>query len=149
MALKKWDPFRDILFLQERMSRIFDDALLKYYKGLGGASSCAWSPPVDIYETEKAIILKAEIPGVEIDDVTIEVDANTLVLSGERRPGKRVAQENYHRMERYYGSFSRTFCLPNIVDKHGVKASLRDGLLEITVPKLVEPRRKSIKVTVE
>lgn len=152
VGVKKWDPFRDILFLQERMSRLLDDALMKYYKGLGGAeglAGCAWTPPVDIYETEDTIALKAEIPGVDIEDVSIEVDENTLLLKGERRPLKHLRQENYHRMERYYGVFTRTFCLPNIVDKKGVKASLRDGVLEITVPKLKEPHRESIKVEVE
>lgn len=148
MAPIRWDPFRDILFLQERMSRIFDEALVRY-KGSGSLQGCGWSPPVDIYETEENIVLKAEVPGLEIKDVSIEVDDNTLVLKGERKLQKNPAEENYHRMERCYGSFNRVFSLPNVVDKDHIRANLREGVLEITVPKITEPGRESIKVAVE
>ncbi len=84
MALKKWDPMRDILFVQERMSRMFNDAL-RMYEGAQGLTCGAWSPPVDIYETVDKIVLKAEVPGMDIKDVSIEVNGNSLVLKGERR----------------------------------------------------------------
>lgn len=147
MALKKWDPFKDLLFLQERMSRIFDEALLKY-KGCSGLSGGVWYPPVDIYETEESIILKAELPGTDIEDVSIEVNENNLTLKGERRIEKNPCEENYHRMERIYGSFHRVFSLPYVVDGNGIKANFRNGVLKITVPKLKENKPDGIKVKV-
>lgn len=145
--LKKWDPLKDILFLQEQMSRIFDEAFTRF-RGPGGLSG-GWYPPVDIYETADRLVLKAEVPGVEIGDVEIEVEDSTLVLKGERKPKKNLSQENYHRMERYHGTFTRAFSLPDIVDREGVKASLTDGVLEITVPKLKRKDAESIRVPVE
>jgi HSP20 family protein len=147
MALTKWDPFGDILFLQEQMSRIFDEALMKY-KG-GGLSGGGVAPPVDIYETDTDIVLKAEVPGIEIEDVSIEVEENTLVLKGERKLKKGLEEENFHRMERFYGSFQRVFSLPNIVEKDKIKASLRDGLLEIHIPKTRESRSGEVRIEVE
>lgn len=148
MALTKDDPFKDLLFLQERMSRIFDEALLKY-KGCSGMPAVAWFPPVDIYETEEKLVLKAELPGVNSDDVDIEVEGNALVLKGERRLEKNLSEENYHRMERFYGTFQRIFNLPYTVDKGGIKASFKDGVLKITVPKNRETRPEGIKVPVQ
>jgi len=147
VALKKWDPMRDILFLQERMSRMFNEAL-RMYEGAEGLGP-AWSPPVDIYETTDKIVLKAELPGMEIKDVCIEVNGNSLVLKGERRMCKQLKEENYHRMERYYGTFSRTFCLPNQVDRASVSASLKGGVLEIVVPKACAEKPAGVKVRVE
>ncbi len=146
MAPIRRDPFKDLLFLQERMSRIFDEALLKY-KGCppGGV----WHPPVDIYESEERIIIKAELPGIEIEDVDIEADENTLVMKGERRFEKNLNEENYHRMERFYGAFHRVFTLPYAVDSGGIKASLKDGVLKITVPKHRAEATSSVKVKVQ
>lgn len=145
MGLKRWDPFRDILLLQERMSRIFDEALLKYK---GSPVSGAWYPPVDIYETEQALVLKAELPGLEIKDIQIEVNGNTLVLKGERRHGKNLKDENFHRMERFYGAFHRVFSLPCIVDKNGIEANIKDGVLKIIVPK-AGPAGGAVKIKVQ
>lgn len=145
MALTKWDPFKDLLFLQDRMSRIFDEALLKYKGGAGGG---AWFPPVDIYETEELIILKAELPGIDMESVDIEVKDSTITLRGERKLEKNLKEENYHRMERFYGTFQRVFNLPYIIDRNDIKASLKDGVLKITVPKYKEAKVKAIKVQV-
>jgi HSP20 family protein len=128
------------------MSRIFDEALVKY-KGLS-APSGAWNPPVDIYETEDAIVLKAELPGVDLDSVSVEVTESTLVLKGERRFEKSLKEENYHRMERLYGTFQRVFSLPNLVDRAEVKANFKDGVLKIIVPKGIEERPGGVKVPV-
>lgn len=144
----KRDPFRDLLLLQERMSRIFDEALLKYRAG-GGLTGGTWYPPVDIYETEENIILKAELPGVEPESVNIEVNENTLSLKGERKLQKGLTDENYYRMERFYGSFHRAFSLPYPVDNDSIKASFRDGVLKILVPKRREPNASGIKVKVQ
>ena len=148
MAPVKWDPFKDILFLQERMSRIFDEALMQY-KGSSGLSSGAWFPPVDIYESGDKIVMKAEIPGVEIEDVTVEVEDNVVTLKGERKLNRGMKMENYHRMERFYGAFQRVFSLPNVVDKSDITANFKDGVLEITIPKVVEERTTSVKISVE
>lgn len=145
MALKKWDPFKDLLFLQERMSRIFDEALLKY-KGCSG--SAAWFPPVDIYETEDRIVLKAELPGIDMENIDIEVKESTITLKGERKLEKNLKEENYHRMERFYGTFQRVFNLPYVVDRGAIKAKFSNGVLKITVPKLKETRSEAIKVPV-
>ncbi|HEY4707416.1 MAG: molecular chaperone [Deltaproteobacteria bacterium GWA2_55_10] len=145
MALKKRDPFKDLLFLQERMSRIFDETLLKYR----AAEGSHWYPPVDIYETEESIVLKAELPGVSPESVSVEASENTLMLKGERKLEKSFKEENYHRMERFYGSFHRSFTLPYAVDRNGIKASFKDGVLKITVPKAVAAIIGGIKVKVQ
>ncbi len=148
MAPKARDPFKDLIFLQERMTRIFDEALLQF-KGSSDLASGAWFPPVDIYETGDKIILKAEIPGVDRKDVSLEVNENVITLKGERRFAKNLGEENYHRMERFYGTFARVFSLPNVVDKSNVTANFKDGVLEITVPKAAEESGNSVKITVE
>jgi len=145
LALKKRDPFKDLLFLQERMSRIFDETLLKYR----AAEGSHWYPPVDIYETEESIVLKAELPGVSPESVSVEASENTLMLKGERKLEKSFKEENYHRMERFYGSFHRSFTLPYAVDRNGIKASFKDGVLKITVPKAVAAIIGGIKVKVQ
>lgn len=147
MPPTKRDPFRDLLLLQERMSRIFDEAILKYRVG-GGITSGTWYPPVDIYETEENIILKAELPGVSPESVNIEVHENMLALKGERKLEKGLIDENYHRMERFYGTFHRAFSLPYPVDSEGIKASFRDGVLKIIIPKRKETGSGSIKVKI-
>ncbi|MBI5642712.1 MAG: Hsp20/alpha crystallin family protein [Deltaproteobacteria bacterium] len=149
MALTRRDPFKDLLFLQERMSRIFDEALLKYKGCASLAAGGAWYPPVDIYETEDNVILKAELPGVETKSVSIEVNENTLMLKGERKLEKNLSEENYHRMERFYGTFQRVFSLPYTVDKAGITANFKDGVLQIMVPKARDLRRESIKVKIQ
>ncbi len=148
MAPKEKNPFKDLMFLQERMTRIFDEALLQY-KGSSGLASSAWFPPVDIYETGDKIVLKAEIPGVDRKDVSLEVNENVITLKGERRFAKNLGEENYHRMERFYGTFQRVFSLPNVVEKGAVTANFKDGVLEITVPKVAEEMGSSVKITVE
>lgn len=148
MGIVKWNPFQDLLFLQERVSRVFDEAILKY-KGSPGLSNSAWSPPVDVYETEDSIVFKAEVPGVEIENVDVEVHERTLTLKGERRFEKHLNEENYHRMERSYGIFQRVFNLPTLIDKKGVKAALKDGVLKITVPKAHKLERPPVRIKVE
>lgn len=148
MVLRRRDPFKDLLFLQERMSRIFDEALLKY-KGCSGMGGGMWYPPVDIYETAESVVLKAELPGVDRNNVSIEVNENTLTLKGERRLEKNLSEENYHRMERLYGTFQRVFSLPYSVDKNNITANFRDGVLKIAVPKSVDSNSDSIKVKVQ
>lgn len=141
----KWNPFMDLLFLQGKAGRLFDDLM---QRSCAGVSVGAWFPPVDIYETDGYIVLKAELPGVDNRNVSIEVDGNVLTLKGERRFEKSLSEENYHRMERFYGAFQRSFSLPDVVDKTGIKALFKDGVLKITVAKAHGERHGAIKVKV-
>jgi HSP20 family protein len=106
-------------------------------------------PPVDIYETEEAIILTAELPGVDPTHITIEVRENTLTLCGERRHKHEIKEENYHRIERAYGSFQRAFTLPSAVNHSQVKATYRDGVLEITLPKAERVKARQVKIAID
>jgi HSP20 family protein len=146
MALIRWDPFHDLLSLQDRMDRLFQDAMPRNKGYEQSLSAGFWSPAVDIYETDDAVILKAELAGLNKSDVTIEIKDSTLILKGERKFEKDIKEENYHRIERSYGSFSRTFSLPSTVDQAKVSATFKDGLLEIKVPKLTETRPKQIEI---
>jgi HSP20 family protein len=111
-------------------------------------STRSWAPPVDIYETENDIVLKAELPGIDPKDVEVRVEDNTLYLKGERNYEKEVKEQNYHRVERSYGSFARSFSLPNSIDADQVKAEYKDGMLTLTMPKREEAKPKTIKIDV-
>jgi HSP20 family protein len=108
----------------------------------------AWVPPVDIFETGESIVIKAELPGISKEDITLEVKDNTLLIKGEKKFEKEVKEENYHRVERSYGAFQRSFSLPSTVQQDKVKAKVRDGILEVTLPKAEEAKPKQIKVDV-
>lgn len=147
MAIVRWEPVRDLLTLQERMNRMFDSS----YRGatdedwaLGGS----WAPAVDIFEKDGNIVLKAELPGVDPKDVDVRVENNLLTLRGERKFDNEVKRENYHRVERSYGSFSRSFTLPNVVDTGNIKAEYRDGVLHMTLPKREESKPRQIQINV-
>ena len=140
MSLVRWEPFRDLLALQERLNRGFDAPRQSGEEQLG-----TWAPAVDIYETEKEIVLKADLPGMNLADV----DNNVLSVRGERRFEKEVKEESYHRVERAYGNFVRTFTLPNTVNAEQIEASYDAGVLKITMPKREEARPKQIKVNVK
>ena len=151
MAIVRWEPFRNLVSLQDRMNRIFDDAARGARRpdedddwALGGS----WAPAVDIFEKDGNIVLKAELPGVEVKDVDIRVENNTLSLRGERKLENEVTRENYHRVERAYGSFARSFTLPNVVDTEKIKAEFKDGVLQLTLPKRDEAKPKQIQVSI-
>jgi HSP20 family protein len=146
MALIRWDPFRDLLTLQDRMDRLFHDSTTRNRGYEESLAPGYWSPAVDIYETDDAVILKAELAGMNKSDVAIEIKDSTLILRGERKFEKDVKEENYHRIERSYGAFSRSFSLPHTVDQTKVSATFKDGLLEIKIPKVKEARPKQIEI---
>lgn len=148
MAKTKWKPFKDLLFLQERMSRIFDDAISRY-GGLGESSKGSWCPPADIFEAKDAVVVKVELPGVDIKDVNIELKGNMLTLNGVRRFTKNLKEEHCHRMEFFYGTFQRVFNLPKVAEGKGIDTDLSDGVLEIRVPKARKLHSKQIKVEVK
>jgi HSP20 family protein len=116
--------------------------------GEGEVSTRTWAPPVDIYENGDNLVLKAELPGLSPEDVEISVVDNTLYLKGERKFEKEVKEQSYHRVERSYGAFTRTFSLPNSIDADKVAANYKDGVLTLTMPKKEEAKPKTIKINV-
>ncbi|MBT8358337.1 MAG: Hsp20/alpha crystallin family protein [Deltaproteobacteria bacterium] len=149
MTIVKWDPFRNVAALQDRINRMFDESFSSTDDIDDELSMCAWKPTVDIYETDEAIILKAELPGIKREDVSVEVKDNILTLSGERVEDKKVKEECYFRKERCCGTFSRTFNLQHRVQPDKIKAKFKDGILTIQVPKPEAEKPKQIKVNVE
>ena len=147
MAIVRFEPFRDLLTSQREYVRLLKEAFSPL-SGETEVSTRSWAPPVDIYETEDAIVLKAELPGIDPKDVEVRVEDNTLYLKGERNYEKEVNEQNYHRVERSYGSFARSFSLPNSIDAEKVKAEYKDGLLTLTMPKREEAKPKTIKIDV-
>jgi HSP20 family protein len=147
MAVIRWTPFRELASVQDRVNRLFEDALRPAYRQDEGMSA-AWAPVVDIFETDKEIVLKVELPEVQEKDVDVKVEDNVLTVSGERRMEKEVKEEHYHRIERSYGSFSRSFTLPQTVDRERIGAAYKDGMLRITLPKREEVKPKQIKIEV-
>jgi HSP20 family protein len=150
MAIVRWEPFRDLVTVQDRMNRIFDEAFRGITRGaeddwaLGGN----WAPAVDIYEHEGNLVLKAELPGIDPKDVDVRVENNVLTLRGERKFESEVKREKYHRVERAYGSFSRSFTLPSVVDTDKIKAEYKDGVLRVTLPTREEAKPKQISIAV-
>jgi HSP20 family protein len=148
MALIRWDPFREMSSLQERMNRLMSDFRTRSPFGEEEMAQGSWIPAVDIYETKESIVLNVELPGVTKEDIALEVKDSTLTIKGEKKLEKNVTEENFHRMERSYGSFTRAFTLPSTVQQDKVKAKFRDGILEIMLPKAEEAKPKQIKVDV-
>lgn len=147
MAVVKWDPLRDLLSIQDRMNRLFEQTLSRSGAEEGIAAS-TWSPAVDIYETPETIVMKAELPGLSREDIEIHIRDNALTLRGERRFAKDVQQENYLRIERAYGAFQRSFTLPATIQQDKIRAVFRDGVLELTLPKAEEAKPKKIAIEV-
>jgi HSP20 family protein len=145
MAITRWDPFRDVATLQNRLNSLFQE----YNRGEGDAvSTAAFVPPVDIYEDEHKIVLKLEVPGMKQEDLDIQLENDTLTVRGERKFEKEEKEENFHRIERRYGSFYRSFTIPNTVNTEDVKADYDAGVLQIQLAKKVEAKPKQIKVQV-
>ena len=147
MAIVRWEPFRDLISTQREFDRLFREAFSPATGG-GEVSTRTWAPPVDIYEDGDNLVLKAELPGINPDDVEVRVEDNTLYMKGERKFEKEVKEENYHRVERAYGTFARTFSLPNSIDSDKVAASYKDGVLTLTLPKKEEAKPKKIKINI-
>src|SRR5262245_63836749 len=148
MAIVRWEPFRDLLSLQERMNRMFGEYRGAHTSDDEWALGGSWAPAVDIYEQGNDIVLKAELPGVDPKDVDIRLENNVLTLRGQRKLESEVKKESYHRVERSYGSFSRSFTLPSVVDQGGIKAEVRDGILKLVLPKREEAKPKQIEISV-
>ena len=145
MAIIRWDPFRDIMTLRERMNRLFEDVVTHRGEDKDLISS-SWVPAVDIYEDENQLVLSAEVPGIDEKDVEIKIEDSTLIIQGERKMEKETKEENYHRIERSYGSFYRSFSLPNYIDQDKIHAEHENGVLKITMPKKPELKPRKVKI---
>ncbi|MCD6223743.1 MAG: Hsp20/alpha crystallin family protein [Deltaproteobacteria bacterium] len=148
MALKVWEPFEELSTLQDRINRLFEGLMPEFGRGKASAVS-KWSPAVDIYEDKSNIYLDVEIPGMKKEDVKVKVEDKTLTVSGERKLEREEKKEGYYRMERSYGSFCRSFYLPDNVDPAKIKAKYESGVLKLSIPKKEEAKPKEIPVNVE
>jgi HSP20 family protein len=135
MTTRRWDPLRDLLTLQERMNRLFEDTLATTTRTAPPLDSGNWVPLADVYETAEGFVVQVDLPGLKDDDVEVHVEGDRLVLRGHRRPSEQTRPDNYYRMERSYGPFSRTFVLTPDVDPDRVTANFKDGLLRLDLPK--------------
>ena len=144
MVHTKWEPFRDLVAMQDRMTRLFDETLARVWKEevpRGG-----WSPPVDILEKENEVVLLVDLPEMIQSEIDIKVEENTLIIQGERKFIKETSEETYIQIERPYGTFRRTFTIPRAIDQEKIKASYKDGVLRVILPKKEEIHPKQISV---
>src|SRR6266705_2125240 len=144
-VLTRWDPFREFSTLQDRMNRLFQQSYGDREESL---TTSSFAPAVDVYEDEHNVTLKIEVPGIDEKDIDVRLENNTLTVHGERKIEKEEKEENYRRVERQYGSFTRTFNLPTTVDAEKVSASYDKGVLKVSLPKKAEAKPKQIKVNV-
>jgi len=144
MPLTTWDPIHDLFGVSREMGRLFDDRFAALREPETRASS--WVPPVDIHETNESYHIAVDLPGVKKEDVSLEVKESVLSIRGERRGEKEVSEKNVHRIERQYGIFQRAFRLPSNIDGSRVKASYKDGVLEITLPKAESAKPRQIEI---
>jgi HSP20 family protein len=145
MSIIKYDPFRDLRNLQDEMNRLFT---LGFPRGANQEEILrgAWSPSVDIYEGKDEIVLEAELPGMRAEDVDVSIENNIITLRGERKFEKKDENDNYHRVERAYGSFTRSFTLPRNVVGDEAKAEFTNGILHISLPKREEEKARKIEI---
>jgi HSP20 family protein len=147
MTLVRWNPTRDMMRPRNEMYRLVNEFFRGGHGGEGGWWAGAWTPAVDMYESDQALTLKAELPGFSKDDVQVDIKDNVLTLKGERKREHEVKEEQYHRVERVFGAFRRSFVLPALVDADKAEATFKDGVLELKLPKAEEAKPKRIGIT--
>lgn len=147
MNIIRWnDPFRELASLQSRLNRAFDTTLAGPARNDEDLLTGAWTPPVDILETKEKTVLKAELPGFDENQIHLHFEDGILSLEGERKFEKESADENYHRVERSYGKFVRSFTIPSNVDNEKISAAFQNGILTVELPKREETKPKAIKI---
>ena len=144
MRLVRWDPLHELVAMGNRLNRTVNDSYTSRTEDAFGA----WAPPVDIFERKDHLVLRAEVPGVQKEDMDVRIENGVLTLHGERKQEVDVKEENAHRMERVYGAFTRSFSLPTTVDAAKVTATYKDGVLEVTVPKIETAKPKQVEIKV-
>lgn len=149
MAIVRWEPFRELLSTQDRFNQLFNQTFSQAFDSEGQElGSRVWAPAVDIFENDHNLVISAELPGVDPKDVEVRVENNTLHIKGERKFEKSTNEGNYHRVERSYGSFSRSFTLPSTVSAENAQAEYKDGILTLKLAKREEAKPKTIKIEV-
>ena len=146
--MSPWDPFRDLMTIQDQMNRLFQDTMTRQH-GPASLETGQWSPAVDIMEEVDRIVLRADLPGVEQNVIELRVDDNVLTLKGERPLPADAKPETVHRAERPHGSFVRSFSLPGNIDQTSIRATQKNGVLEVTLPKKQEAKTRAIRVDVK
>ncbi|MEJ2285729.1 MAG: Hsp20/alpha crystallin family protein [Desulfobacterales bacterium] len=146
MNLVKWNPWREMPAVPGRLNRFFDDPFFRLGRLADDSEMGMWNPAVDLYEKDDHYMIKAELPGVDKNDIKIDLKDRRLTLSGERSYDNEVKEENYYRRERTYGKFQRAFTLPEDVDSEKIKAEYKDGVLQIEVPKPEEKKAKKVTI---
>lgn len=146
MDLIRWNPWKEMVSLRERMNRMFDDSLFRPERGEDGVGMGTWSPAVDMFEKDDTVVIKAELPGLEKKDISLDLQNGVLTLKGERKHENEVKEENFYRREMSYGKFIRSFGLPVDVDADKIRAEFQNGVLTVEVPKPEDHKPKQIKV---
>jgi len=142
MMLARWDPFQDLMRLSDRLNRVVADAS----RGSDDPTFGAWAPTVDIFERGDNLVLHAELPGVDRDDIDVRAENGILTLRGERKRQEEIRESDAYRLERTYGAFTRSFTLPRTVDASKIEARYRDGVLEVVLPKVEEARPRRVEI---
>jgi HSP20 family protein len=145
-TITRWDQSRGSTSLENQVIRLFEDNFIRDRSG--HADLATWAPPVDIYETENELVVKADLPDLQEKDIDVRVENNTLTIRGERKFEKAVNEDNYLRVERAYGPFTRSFSLPNTVSSEDIRAEYRNGVLTLHMSKREESKPKQIKISV-
>ena len=148
MTLVRWDPFRELEDVSDRLNQMFHRSAPARTNGKETMIVADWAPSVDVSETEGEYQIKAEIPDVKKEDVKVTLEDGVLTIQGERKQEKEVKGKRYHRVERSYGRFVRSFTLPDVIDEEKVKAEFKDGILNLALPKSEKAKPKAIEVTV-
>ncbi len=147
MTISRWKPFGDIVSLHDRVNRLFEDEFLRE-KPKNSGSFDSWYPTTDILETKDEYVFKMEVPGLKKDEINVEFHNNILTIRGEKKENVEIKKEDYHRIESFTGSFSRSFTLPKNVDTEKINASMKDGILELKIAKAEEMKAKAIPINV-
>ena len=145
-SLSRWTPYRGLNSLQEQVNRLFDDTFSSHRAGQSDLAT--WAPAVDVFETENELVVKADLPDMNEKDIDVRVENNTLTVRGERKFEQQANEDNYLRIERAYGTFTRSFSLPNTVNPEAIRAEYRNGVLTVRMPKREESKPKQIKIGV-
>ncbi len=149
MAIIKWDPLGNIATLQDRINQLFDDSFPHQHQDDETVPLCAWTPSVDIYETEQGVVIAADLPGVNKEDVVVEVKDDLLTISGQRSADPQCQATNYYRRERTCGNFHRAFTLHAMIAPDQIKATFKNGVLMVSIPNPEEDKPRQIKVDIE
>lgn len=149
MTIIKWDPFRNIAILQDRINKLFDDSFPCTGDSDEDLNLCAWNPAVDIYETDDGVVITIDLPGVNKEDVMVEMKDDVLTISGHRFDDDKIDEERYFRRERTCGGFQRAFTLRSIVPPDSIKAKFKNGILRVEIPKPEAETPKQVSVNIE